>query len=243
MSWTSSPREAKSVATRMRTRPANHKSCDWDAIVQPVPAGPHFVQAGHVLSLKSWKASSRSRCSWPPCRHCTAIPCRLMSLDRSSALAFPASGYTKRAANKVRQSTSNAKVLRLWCCRSRGESDSHYLLSDKDEDFVLRQHVPDEVQQVGLLLLLADDQHRLLHRVHSLWQREANITWEREGRVPARQQLQSSVSIFATFLKAERLFVVYFVGMFWNELINSLHCVISGQVSRYSINTGGKTKG
>lgn len=54
------------------------------------------LQAGHILSLKSWKASSRSRCSWPPCRHCTARPCRLMSLERSSALTFPASEDTKR---------------------------------------------------------------------------------------------------------------------------------------------------
>lgn len=113
MSWTSSPREARSVATRIRTRPENQTSCPVIGI-QSYNKHPfllfhaptacllktHFLKAGHVLSLKSWKASSRSRCSWPPCRHCTTSPCRVMSLARSSALAFWVSEDTECTTSK-----------------------------------------------------------------------------------------------------------------------------------------------
>lgn len=45
---------------------------------------------------------------------------------------------------------------------------SHHFFADKDENFVLRRHAPHKVQQIILFLLFVDNQHRLLHRVHSL---------------------------------------------------------------------------
>lgn len=162
MSWTSSPLDAKSVATRMRTRPANHASCEWDARSNIlVTSAPVPVSVGHVLSLKSWKACSRSHCSWPPWRHCSRSPCRLMSLARSSALTLP-----RVRTTGLRQSQSASTMTPF---SPVGElSNSHDFFADKDENFVLRRHASDEVQQVRLLLLFADNQHRLLHWVDSL---------------------------------------------------------------------------
>lgn len=42
------------------------------------------------------------------------------------------------------------------------------LLANKDDYFFLRLHVSDEVKQIWLFLLFANNQHCLLHRVNSL---------------------------------------------------------------------------
>lgn len=49
---------------------------------------------------------------------------------------------------------------------------SHQLLPHKDENFVQRLHVPDEVKHVGLFLLFANDQDLLHHRVNCLQTRK-----------------------------------------------------------------------
>lgn len=85
MSWTSSPRDARSVATRIRTRPVETIRNHCYSLLEEVK--PYFSTSSfHLLSLKSLRASSRSHCSRSPWRLCTARPCRHRSLDRSSAL-------------------------------------------------------------------------------------------------------------------------------------------------------------
>lgn len=214
MSCTSSPREAKSVATRMRTRPANHASCEWAAAKQSnIPVVP--IDGADGPFAKSYCSSSGSHTVFEVLEGFFAVALLVASVQtlHSEPLQTHVAGQvvsadismsedTKRTTQTVRQS----QCERASTMMRQGEKirNSHNFFSNKDENFVLRQHAPNEVQQIRLFLLFVDDQHRLLHRVHSLQHHM------RDGRKScSTSNAMHYFNICNIFLKAERLFRAY----------------------------------
>lgn len=128
---------------------------------------------------------------------------------------IPTSEGSQRTRGTVRKKPmSKCFDIWQWCCFSQGWKlcNSHNFFANKDENFVLRQHAPNEVQQVRLFLLFADNQHRLLHWVHSLQHHRRD-----GGKGYCTSNAVHYLNICNTFLKARRLFRAYSLWM--NKLI------------------------
>lgn len=74
--------------------------------------------------------------------------------------------------------TNSCWQIPIYSLVYKPNPNSQNLPANKDEDFILGQHVPDEVKQVGLFLLFMDNQHCLLYCVNCLRPRETQETFK-----------------------------------------------------------------
>lgn len=92
----------------------------------------------------------------------------------------------------------------LQAMYSWAKPNSHKLLANKDDDFILGQHVSDEVKDVWLFLLLLDNQHCLLYCVNSLRPREIEMAFKYITQMEAEKGALAQLQLFLNCTKDDK---------------------------------------